>query len=488
MAISFDSIPANLRTPGCFIEFNNELAGATSIEFQAVMFAQKLSAGSAAANVPVLVTSPAQATVLFGRGSMAALMVAAYLAINSSIPLMVIPQVDLVAGTAAVGSITVDTAATGAGTLALYLGGVLVQVGVASGDAVDDIAIAIAAAINANADLPVTAAVDGVDDEKVNITARHKGEVFNGFDIRANYYGERMPAGVTVTCVSLTGGSGNPDMADGIDAMGDEWFNWAIVPYTDTANLTQLKTALDNRWGPMQQIGCRAFAAYAGTLANTGTFGNGHNSPHLSVMAIGSSPTPVCLAAAINAAVGSASLSIDPARPLQTLVLPGMQAPALADRWTRSERNILLYDGISTHSVDKDGTCRIERQITTYQTNAASLPDASYLDINTPETLERIRYLQRTTIMQKYPRHKLADDGTQYGAGQAIITPSIIKGELLALYRDMEELGWVEDFETYKANLIVERDPTDRNRINWRDTPNLVNQARVFAGKQQFIL
>ena len=91
-------------------------------------------------------------------------------------------------------------------------------------------------------------------------------------------------------------------------------------------------------------------------------------------------------------------------------------------------------------------------------------------------------------ITQKYPRHKLAGDGTNYGPGQAIITPKIIRGELLALYQEMELKGWVEDYSGYDKQLIVERDISDRNRLNWRDTPNLVNQARVFAGKQQFIV
>jgi phage tail sheath gpL-like len=91
-------------------------------------------------------------------------------------------------------------------------------------------------------------------------------------------------------------------------------------------------------------------------------------------------------------------------------------------------------------------------------------------------------------IAQKFPRHKLADDGTQYGAGQAIVTPSIIHGEFLALYREMEKKGWVEEYEAYAATLIVERDVDDRKRLNWRDSPNLVNQAMVFAGKQQFIV
>jgi phage tail sheath gpL-like len=138
--------------------------------------------------------------------------------------------------------------------------------------------------------------------------------------------------------------------------------------------------------------------------------------------------------------------------------------------------------------VGADGTCKIERQITMYQTNAAGLSDASYLDLCTPETLERIRYEQRLMISQQYPRHKLASDGTNYGAGQAIVTPKIIRGQLLALYKVMETKGWVEEYDAYDAQLIVERDIDDANRVNWRDTPNLVNQFRVGAGKQQFII
>ena len=86
----------------------------------------------------------------------------------------------------------------------------------------------------------------------------------------------------------------------------------------------------------------------------------------------------------------------------------------------------------------------------------------------------------------RYPRHKLADDGVAYGAGQAIITPKAAKGELLALYRQLADLGWVEDYDGYKATLIVERDISDRNRLNFSDQPNLVNQLRVVAGKTQF--
>lgn len=485
MAISFDAIPANLRTPGAYIEFNNELANAGAIEFKAAIIGQRLATGSQAAGAPVRVTDPNRAIELFGRGSMLAKMVAAYLSVNTSIELWAIALDDDGASTAATGSITVATPPSGAGTLALYVGGERVRVGVASGDDANTVATNIAAAINADLDLPVTAAAALA---VVTLTARNKGEVMNGLDISAGFYDEALPAGLTLTLTNFAGGTGNPDITTALDALGDEWFNWLINPCTDTANLVALETELDDRWGPTRQIGCRAFTAYAGTLSASGTFGSGRNSPHVTCLATGDSPTPTYIASAINAGVGVASLSIDPARPLQTIKLTGFLAPSREVAWTRAERNIALYDGLSTFTVDRDGSCSIERQITMYQTNTAGLGDASYLDICTPETLERIRYSQRQMITQKFPRHKLADDGTNYGAGQAVVTPKIIRGELLALYRTMETKGWVEDYAIYNTNLIVERDIDDRNRLNWRDTPNLVNQARVFAGKQQFIL
>ncbi len=485
MAISFDAIPASLRTPGAYIEFNNELAGATGFMHKVLAFGQKLSTGSQAANQPVRVTNPAQATTLFGRGSMLANMLSAFFKANTETELWVIALDDASSGAKAAGSVQVTSAPTGSGTLELYIGGERVRVGITAGATAEAVATAINAAINAKADLPVTASVSAAT---VTVTARHKGEAFNGLDIRAGYYGEQMPAGLALTINALSSGSGNPSVTPAIDAMGDEWYNWIINPYTDTANLIALETELDSRWGPMRQIGCRAFTAIAGTHAATGTFGRTRNNPHVTCLGTGSSPTPAYIAATINAAVASLSLSIDPARPLQTLKLTGFLAPSQDKTWTRQERNLQLYDGISTFTVDRDGTTRIERQISMYQTNSAGLDDASYLDICTPETLERIRFEQRQMITQKYPRHKLAGDGTNYGPGQAIITPKIIRGELLALYQEMELKGWVEDYSVYDKQLIVERDVSDRNRLNWRDTPNLVNQARVFAGKQQFIV
>ena len=116
------------------------------------------------------------------------------------------------------------------------------------------------------------------------------------------------------------------------------------------------------------------------------------------------------------------------------------------------------------------------------------MEDASYLDVTTPATLGYIRYATRARITQKFPRHKLANDGTAFGPGQAIVTPGIIRAELLALFRELELQGLVEDFDQYKADLIVERNANDPNRIDVLSPPNLVNQLRVFAEQIQFIV
>ena len=81
---------------------------------------------------------------------------------------------------------------------------------------------------------------------------------------------------------------------------------------------------------------------------------------------------------------------------------------------------------------------------------------------------------QKQVITSKFPRHKLADDGTKFGPGQAIVTPGIIKAELVSDYQIDMWNGLVENLRAFKANLIVERDPNDPNRVNVLYPPDLI--------------
>ena len=487
MAVSFNAIPTDIRVPLTYVEFDNSRAvsGTPTMERKLLVLGQRLASGTVPAGQAIRITSKDQAINAFGQGSMLAAMFAALKKADTYSETWAIALEDDDAGQPATGKVQLSGTVAASGTLALYIGGERVRAKAVAGESAAAVATRLAAAINADFSLPVTAAVTGA---AVDLTCKWAGETGNDLDLRLNYYKEQTPKGLAVAFTAMNGGTANPDITPALAAMGDEWWNSIVFPYTDRSNRTALEEDLALRWGPLKQMEGIAYSAYRGTHGATGTYGEDGNGHLISCMATGDSPRPPHIWAAVNAVIAHASLGIDPARPLQTLALPGILPPEIKARWTMEERNLLLHDGISTYMVQAGDTVAIERQVTMYQVNSYGLPDPSYLDVNTPATLGYIRYAIRSRITQRFPRHKLANDGTRFGPGQAIVTPSIIRAELFALFRELEEKGLVEDFNTFKAGLIVERNKDDRNRVDVLMTPDLVNQFRIFAACVQFIL
>jgi phage tail sheath gpL-like len=334
--------------------------------------------------------------------------------------------------------------------------------------------------------LPVTAVADAA---VVTVTARHKGEAGNYLDLRHSYYtGEALPKGLTLAVVAMSGGTANPDLADALASLAGRRFHRVVSPYTDAANLTAIEEWITERSGPLVKLRGRVYTAYPGTIAEMSTQGNTRNCARVTCVGSGLIPSPPEIMAAVWGAVAAYYINIDCARPLQTLALPGILPPPPADIPDISERNILLYDGISTFTVDDGGVVRIERSITTYQTNALGVEDPAYLDDNTVSTLDEIIDQTEIRITNRYPRHKLADDNANVGAGQAVARPKDVRAELIALFRELENNGIVEGLDQFMNDLVVERDATDKNRLNALIPPDLVGQFRVFAGVIQFIL
>ena len=488
MAISFNNIPSTIRVPGVYSEVDNAQAvsGLQFIPYRRLLLGQKIAAGTAPALVMVQVTSVAQAVTLFGAGSMLSGMVAAALAQDSFAELWCLPIADNGAGVFAAGTITIAGTVTAAGTLNLYIAGRRIQVAVATTDTPTTIAAAVVAAITADTSLPVGASnVAGV----ITITAKNKGEAGNSIDIRTNYYaGDALPAGMSATIVAMASGATNPALTAAIAAMGDEWFQVIAMPYTDAANLTMLEAEMASRFGPLREIEGHAFAAASGAFGTISTLGNSRNSPHLTIVQSTAEPMPPWEKAAETASIAAYYAAIDPARPLQNLPYKWSLPPLMNDLYTFEERNLLLYDGIATTYVDSAGVMQAERLITTYKLNAAGGADASYLDSETMFTLMFIRHDWRDYVKRKYPRHKLASDGTRYGPGQAVVTPKLMKAEYVSKAREWEEAGLVENIDTMKAGIVSERNASDPNRLDMLVPPDLVNQLRIVANQIMFRL
>ncbi|MDR1656131.1 MAG: phage tail protein [Deltaproteobacteria bacterium] len=497
MAISFDQIPTNWRVPLIYAEIDPTQAdqAAPAMPYRVLVLGQA-TATLAPVLAPQRVTSAAQAVSLFGAGSLLAAQAEAWFGANTTTEVyyVSVPEPE---GAKATLLVTLTGTATTGGTISLYIGDDLVSVYVPPSTTAAVAATALIGAINAHGGW---SAVAGGEAGKLTISAPSKGTVYNGVTVRVGYYQEQaLPEGLSIAYAGtapapaspsptykisaslagliafygnqdparpfqsltipgilpplknglagqLAGGSGVPDLAPLFAALGDDdWYHFFVSPWTDSATLAALKEEAERRFNAMLDKPTHIICAANGTHAQLGALGALHNSPHLTILGAGGP-------------------------------------------FTKQENNLLLFDGISTYYVNPDGGMTVERLITTYRENAWGAADRAYLDLNTLLTLAYLRYSYKTWMARIFPRHKLCDDSANFGVGQAITTPSIIKGETFAWFQSMEELGLVENADAFKDALIVERDPSDVCRVNIKLPPNLVNQLRVMAAKISFRL
>lgn len=494
MPVPFNNIPAGngVKVPLFYAEMDNSQASYFSQSVRSLLIGQKLAGGSAALNTPYIVSSTSQAIALFGQGSMLARMHAIFRQSNPVGEVWAIAVADNAASVAATGTITVAGPATAAGSINLYIAGQKIQVAVGSTDAATVIATNINAAINAALDLPVTSTVASA---VVTLTARWKGLTGNDITVqdsfRGNAGGETLPTGVTLTYAAMASGTLAPALSPVISAMGDDPYDFVIHPYNDSGSLAVFATEFGDssgRWSWARQVYGHCYTALRGTLSALVTAGGLNNDPHHTIAAIDvDCPHPVWEYSAAYGGRNAVYIAADPARPTQTGQLTGLIAPRTGKKFLWSDRNSLLGYGIATSMV-VSGVIQIERAITTYQKNTFGVADYSYLDSETLHTAAYVlRYLQ-SAITSKYARHKLGNDGVRFAAGNAVVTPAVIRGELIAAYDSLVSLGIVENREAFASYLIVERDMTNPNRLNILFPPDYVNQLRVFALLNQFRL
>lgn len=491
--IPFNNIPANWKLPLWWGEVDASRAGTHVIDMPALLVGVR-KGGVAADGAIIAVASIEQANALWGQGSMIARMVKAFMAGNPAQKLFAAGVAEPAAGVVATGTITVSAAPSASGLINLYVAGQRAQIGVAATDTAANVATKIAAAVNAALDLPVTASAAAA---VVTLTAKWKGASGNDIVVSDSYRGvsgqESLPAGLALTYSAMTGGVGAPDLTAVLANMGDQDFKFLALPFADSASLDLFATEYGfgdtGRWGFLRQLYGAVFTAQRDTYANLMIAGPTRNDPTISRMAIEPAcQSPVWEVAAAYAAQAAKGMTNDPARPLQTLAMPGILPAPPDKRFAKTQRNTLTGVGLAVQTVKPNGQMMIERETTSYQKNVYGVADNAFDVMPTLYTLSTLFERQRAAITSKFPRHKLANDGTRFGAGSAIVTPRIIKGELVAQYAEDEDLGLVENARAFAKNLIVERDANDPNRISVLYPPDLVNQLRVFAVLAQFRL
>jgi phage tail sheath gpL-like len=454
--ISFKYFPASTwRVPGFYGELDASNANTALPVQRALLVGQMLSSGTATPNLPVLAPAQDQVTLMTGVNSMLSLMYQAYRVQDAFGEVWILPLLDNGSGVAATGTVVITGPATAQGVLSLYIAGTLVPTPVNIGDTATAIAANILAEMAMTPGLPCTgAAASGT----LTLTALHAGAALNDIDLRMNYRairnGEVTPAGVGVTITPFASGATNPTLTTALSNLAMKTFDFIAVPYTDSASMAAITALLSDqsgRWSAIEALYGHAFYAYRGTVGARSTFGVTNNNQHETILGYYDSPTPAWLEAADWAGAHATILRTNPALGVVGQPL-GLLPPPIASQDTPAEMNVLLYDGLSTFTVDPAGQSRIGRSITTYQSNAAAQPDNSYLNTNLLfQAMYVVRYIS-ANILSQYQNKILVSDGAVIPAGSPATTPSLIFQGVCGLYAYLSSQFVVQNPQTFAAN------------------------------------
>jgi phage tail sheath gpL-like len=481
----FTEISDNIRVPYVAAEYR---AASTTQEqpFEVLFIGQNLSSGSAADGSVELVQSREKAIELYGRGSDLALMFEGWFNQNSFIPAYGLNINDLSSGVAATGNINFSGTASASGEVNLYIDDRLIKLGVSKDATAASIANDINNLINSNLDLQLSSAVDGTDNEQLNLTAKHKGTLGNEIALSLNYYStEQTVTGLSITLTQMTGGAGAVDLDSYLVNIPAKQYNLIGFSMSDTRNLNKLIPELDERQKALKAIQSYAVSIVSGSLAQVQTAGNAVNSAFLGLFASNSIPSakPKLIGSLVSQIAHSAVT--DPGIPFTGLILNKILAPKPVNQYEFSERNTLLYSGVSTLRYNSSRV-EIEKAITTYKKDSTGDIDTRWLYANIPLTLDKVRFRFVTRLKQKYERYKLAQDGSPYKPNSRVVTPSRIKAEVVSIFRSLEADGLVQDYENFVSGLVVEIDQSDSQRLNLFLPISLIKQLDRIAISIEF--
>ena len=491
-AISFSSIPANERVP--LFHFQLDATKANPGQQRPRTLVLGLASTSLAA-APLYVPSAAKARNVFGASSMLGAACAAAQNANPAGEIWGFPLY-VIGGSSATGSIAFSGTATTSATIGLYIAGNRVLVPVTVGMTAANIASTLGGAVlttPGNETWP--AYVSNTTGATNTISATFPGTSGNAIDLRLNWgglaAGEELPAGITATVTGFSGGVGAASLSGVAAAIGGAEFDTIVHGFTDSTSLNTVQSLLGDgsgRWSDVQQLFGHAWSVKTDTVANLLTFGAARNDQHHTVFGLYDTPTTPWELAASTAGAAAAALAADPARPQQTIAVPGALAPPVQSRFSPANQQALLSSGVATYQIGRDGTVSIQRAVTTYQSNAWGQPDQSYLATETLSTLQYVVRALRPFVTSQVPRAKLADDGTRTGPGSAVVTPKSIRAALVTRYAELEQLGLVERTDLFAEGLVVQRNISDPSRVDVLYDPYLMSGLRIFAALVQFRL
>ncbi len=444
-------------------------------------------------NVPVRVFTEVEAGEKFGFGFPAHLAARQVLRKSGIVPTFVFPITGSDGGTVASdGSIltVANAGSTSAGTISIYIGGQRIPVTIADSTAAVDIQIAIAAAINAVVPLPVTAAVDGVEEDQTNLTCKYEGLIGNDISIAINLTEaekDATPGGVTFTVSAFTTGAGTPTITAALNLMGDDWYTYIVNTFgPDTTTMAAFATFNeDERWDTLVNKFFRAFYGSVDDLATITAITDALtvDRTNAAITSPGAYSLPLEFAAL---AVGqmAARNQNNPPQPYTGLLLDGLvgsNAITGSDggtQWTYTQRDAAVKDGCST-TILQDGIIALEDIVMHYHKEGEEPPAYQWaVDI---AKLAEWAYNVNLVFAGDNWRGKILVDDTDIVVNPDARRPKDAVAEIFKLADAASFAAIITDPGFTKANTAASIDVANPNRINITTLIKLSGATRIIS-------
>lgn len=498
-AIVLTGLSANDPVPGAYIEVNfaqGDSAGSGS-PIEVLLMGNMLSTGSATPDTEVYgpdslvpLQTEADAIALFGTGSELHRMFRRFTKVNKDTTVRAIAVTES-GGTAASATILVATVATGNGNIRVWVHDEFVDIPVTTGDAVDTIGAAIAAAINTQTHWGVTAAYNAGTDT-VTITARQKGPRGNQIRYKTaitSGIGTTLTGGATDTAFS--GGATADNNATALATIATARYYYIVSAAGDASQLGALVTQVGLLAAPTTGIRQRVIAGSVETLGNATTIATGRNSARAEIVwQEKSNWTEAELAANQAAVVTKFELPPNPRTNFcnfgdDAKTAPSWLVPAqrLKTAWpSRTSIKSALNNGLSPVGVNTNGSTKLVNRITTRSLNG-SVNDYRIRAAHKVTICDFFADDLLTKTVLQFSGKRIANDPAQgqRPPGPDTLTPKIYKGAIFTLLEVYDGNGLIQNMQAIKDGTVVQRGTAPTTRMEARIPLQPCDNAEQFA-------
>jgi phage tail sheath gpL-like len=487
MAVTSTAVPAGAVASVFGNEFNyvNLREGLAGLPQVIAIFATYDPLKTAVvANEPVRVFTGVEAGEKFGFGFPAHLAARQVLRKSGIVPVFIFPIAEAGGAVAGDGNILFSGTSTSSGTLSLYIGGQLVRVTIADNTTPADIATAVTAAINANINLPVTAVVNGVTAEQVDITSKYKGAIADDITVVLNLTEQEKdntPASVSAVITALTNGAGVPAVTTALGNFGDDWYTYVVNTFgTDTTVMDELATFNDDdRWDTLVN---KFFRAFYGSVDDFSTITAVTDARKLDrTNGVIHSPSAYALPLELaSLAVGqmAARNQNDPAQPYTGLTLDGLVPGAASAQLSYTQRDAALKLGTGT-TILEDGVIKLE-DVAMHYHKTGEEPPAYRWSVDIAKLAQWAFSVSLVFEGSNWRGKILVDDG------DVVVNPNARRpldsvAEIFKIADAASAAAIITRPETTKENTVASIDVSNPNRLNISTLIVLSGTTRIIS-------